>query len=98
VLDSGAEYKEIARNDLGEMSLASPAVAGGAIYHPHGVEAVQDRPVSAPPRPSYDGRVDVHLVDGTYELFRHYYAVPKAHDAQGREIGAVRGVVGSILG
>jgi outer membrane protein assembly factor BamB len=32
VLDTGAEYKEIARNDLGEMSLASPAVAGGAIY------------------------------------------------------------------
>jgi outer membrane protein assembly factor BamB len=32
VLDSGAEYKEVARNDLEEMSLASPAVAGGAIY------------------------------------------------------------------
>ena len=32
VLDSGDEYKEIAKNDLGEMSLASPAVAGGAIY------------------------------------------------------------------
>jgi outer membrane protein assembly factor BamB len=32
VLDSGAEYKEIARNDLGEMTLASPAVAGDAIY------------------------------------------------------------------
>ena len=42
--------------------------------------------------------MDVHLIDGTYELFRHYYAVPKARDAQGREIGAVRGVVGSILG
>lgn len=42
--------------------------------------------------------MDVHLVDGTYELFRHYYAVPKARDAQGREIAAVRGVVGSILG
>jgi 5'-3' exonuclease len=42
--------------------------------------------------------VEVHLVDGTYELFRHYYAVPKARDAQGREIAAVRGVVGSILG
>src|SRR4029453_19627749 len=42
--------------------------------------------------------MDVHLVDGTYELFRHYYAVPKASDAQGREIGAVRAVVGSILG
>ena len=32
VLDSGAEYKEIAKNDLGEMSLASPAVAGDALY------------------------------------------------------------------
>jgi 5'-3' exonuclease len=42
--------------------------------------------------------VDVHLIDGTYELFRHYYAVPKARDAQGREVGALRAVVGSILG
>src|SRR4029079_17518246 len=32
VLDAGAEYREIARNDLGEMSLASPAVAGNALY------------------------------------------------------------------
>jgi outer membrane protein assembly factor BamB len=32
VLDAGAEYKEIARNDLAEMTLASPAVAGDAIY------------------------------------------------------------------
>jgi outer membrane protein assembly factor BamB len=32
VLDSGPDYKEIARNDLAEMALASPAVAGGAIY------------------------------------------------------------------
>ena len=42
--------------------------------------------------------MDVHLVDGTYELFRHYFAVPSAPDAQGREVGAVRGVVRSILG
>jgi 5'-3' exonuclease len=42
--------------------------------------------------------LDIHLIDGTYELFRHYYAVPSARDADGREIGAVRGVVGSILG
>jgi 5'-3' exonuclease len=37
------------------------------------------------------------LVDGTYELFRHYYAVPSSADASGQEIGAVRGVVGSVL-
>jgi 5'-3' exonuclease len=40
----------------------------------------------------------VYLVDGTYELFRHYYALPSARDAEGRETAAVRGVVTSILG
>jgi len=42
--------------------------------------------------------VDVYLIDGTYELFRHYYAVPSARDAEGREVGAVRGVLTSLLG
>src|SRR5438132_1556912 len=42
--------------------------------------------------------MDVHLIDGTYELFRHYYAVPSARDREGREVGAVRGVLGSLLG
>ena len=42
--------------------------------------------------------MEVFLVDGTYELFRHYYAVPSARDKQGREVGAVRGVLGSVLG
>jgi 5'-3' exonuclease len=41
--------------------------------------------------------MDIHLVDGTYELFRHYFAVPSAADADGQEIGAVRGVVGSVI-
>lgn len=40
--------------------------------------------------------MDVHLIDGTYELFRHYYAVPSAKDAAGREVGAVRGVLASL--
>ena len=40
----------------------------------------------------------IYLVDGTYELFRHYYAVPSARDEEGREVGAVRGVLGSLLG
>jgi len=39
----------------------------------------------------------IYLVDGTYELFRHYFAVPKARDAEGREVGAVRGVLASVL-
>lgn len=42
--------------------------------------------------------MDVHLVDGTYELFRHYYALPSARDEDGREVAAVRGVLSSVLG
>jgi 5'-3' exonuclease len=41
--------------------------------------------------------MDVHLIDGTYELFRYFYAVPAAADASGQEVGAVRGVLGSVL-
>jgi len=41
--------------------------------------------------------VNVHLVDGTYELFRHYFVVPPAKDADGLEVGAVRGVLSSVL-
>src|SRR2546427_1184163 len=39
----------------------------------------------------------VHLVDGTYELFRHFYAVPSQPDASGNERGAVFGVVQTFL-
>src|SRR5829696_941280 len=42
--------------------------------------------------------MDVYLIDGTYELFRHFYAVNYALDGEGREVGAVRGVVSSVLG
>jgi 5'-3' exonuclease len=41
--------------------------------------------------------MEVHLVDGTYELFRHFYAWPSMRDAGGREVGAVKGVLASIL-
>jgi len=41
--------------------------------------------------------VKVHLVDGTYELFRHFYALPSHVDREGREVAAARGVVGSVL-
>lgn len=40
----------------------------------------------------------VHLVDGTYELFRAYYAVPKRQNAQGVEVAATRGLCRSLLG
>jgi 5'-3' exonuclease len=42
--------------------------------------------------------LDVYLLDGTYELFRHYYALPSARDQDGREVAAVRGVLASVLG
>jgi 5'-3' exonuclease len=42
--------------------------------------------------------MEVHLVDGTYELFRHHFGVPSHIDASGTEVAAVRGVVGTVLG
>jgi 5'-3' exonuclease len=41
--------------------------------------------------------VIVHLIDGTYELFRHYFGVPSHVTADGHEVGALRGVLGSVL-
>jgi 5'-3' exonuclease len=41
--------------------------------------------------------LDIYLIDGTYELFRHYYALPSARDTEGREVGAARGVLRSVL-
>ncbi|MFZ0198743.1 MAG: 5'-3' exonuclease H3TH domain-containing protein [Candidatus Sulfotelmatobacter sp.] len=41
--------------------------------------------------------MDIYLIDGTYELFRHFYALPSASDTNGQEIAAVRGVVTSVL-
>jgi 5'-3' exonuclease len=37
------------------------------------------------------------LIDGTYELFRHFFAVPSTTDSNGQEIGAVRGVLTSVV-
>jgi 5'-3' exonuclease len=41
--------------------------------------------------------MNVHLVDGTYELFRHFFALPSARDVNGVEVAAVRGVLNSVL-
>jgi 5'-3' exonuclease len=41
---------------------------------------------------------EVHLVDGTYELFRHHFAVPSHLDPDGMEVAAVRGVLGTVMG
>lgn len=40
----------------------------------------------------------IHLIDGTYELFRHYFALPSAKDRDGFEVAAARGVLTSIMG
>ena len=42
--------------------------------------------------------VQLHLVDGTYELFRAYFAVPSESDDNGVEVGATRGLVRSLKG
>jgi 5'-3' exonuclease len=41
--------------------------------------------------------VKVHLVDGTYELFRAFYGAPPAQDAEGRPVGALRALVSTLL-
>ena len=40
----------------------------------------------------------VHAVDGTYELFRHYFALPSHIDSQGREVAATRGALRMLVG
>lgn len=40
--------------------------------------------------------MQVHLIDGTYELFRSHFGAPPAH-VDGRPVGAVRGLVGTLL-
>lgn len=41
--------------------------------------------------------MNIHLVDGTYELFRAYFAVPKTKSPDGRPVGAVRGLMQTLL-
>src|SRR2546428_4397328 len=42
--------------------------------------------------------MDIYLVDGTYELFRHFYALPTHTNDRGEEVAATRGVLNSIAG
>jgi 5'-3' exonuclease len=41
--------------------------------------------------------MQLHLVDATYELFRHFYAVPSRKAPDGREVGATLGLASSML-
>ncbi|MEA2058600.1 MAG: 5'-3' exonuclease H3TH domain-containing protein [Actinomycetota bacterium] len=40
----------------------------------------------------------LYLLDGTYELFRAYFGAPPRQASDGREVGAVAALTGSILG
>ena len=40
--------------------------------------------------------MQVHLVDGTYELFRHYFGMPSSQDTKGQEVGALTGVLQTL--
>lgn len=39
----------------------------------------------------------IHLVDGTYELFRAYYAQPKRYAPNGQEVGAILGLMRTLI-
>ncbi|MGB1369055.1 MAG: 5'-3' exonuclease [Acidimicrobiales bacterium] len=39
----------------------------------------------------------IHLIDGTYELFRHFFGAPSHINSKGQEVGAVRAVATSML-
>jgi 5'-3' exonuclease len=41
--------------------------------------------------------VKVYLLDGTYELFRHYFALPSHVNRAGQEVAGTRGVLNSVL-
>lgn len=45
----------------------------------------------------YGARVQIHLVDGTYELFRAFFGAPEASAPDGLEVGATRGLARSLL-
>jgi 5'-3' exonuclease len=53
-------------------------------------------PGSAPPADA-DRAIVVHLIDGTYELFRHFYGLRRFNKGKDRPFGAVAGVLQSVL-
>jgi 5'-3' exonuclease len=46
---------------------------------------------------AWQSGMNVHLVDGTYELFRAYYGAPGATSPSGREVGGTRALMRSLL-
>lgn len=45
----------------------------------------------------HDGPVKVHLIDGTYELFRQFFGRPGHVNREGQEVGAARAALRGIL-
>ena len=41
--------------------------------------------------------MNIHLIDGTYELFRYFFGAPSHITEEGKEVGAVRAVANSML-
>lgn len=39
----------------------------------------------------------VHLIDGTYELFRHFYGLRRFNKGQDKPLGAVLGVLTTVV-
>ncbi len=46
---------------------------------------------------SQNSSMRIHLIDGTYELFRHFFGAPSHINSKGQEVGAVRAVASSML-
>ena len=46
---------------------------------------------------SQNSSMRIHLIDGTYELFRHFFGAPPHINSKGQEVGAVRAVASSML-
>jgi 5'-3' exonuclease len=51
----------------------------------------------ANPQPRGAAPVIVHLIDGTYELFRHFYGLRRFNKGQDKPFGAVIGVLTTVL-
>src|SRR5690606_28148900 len=64
---------------------------GAAGYRPRPVRATRCTTIGK------GGVMEIHLVDGTYELFRHFFGAPSHLTDDGREVGATRATVGSVL-
>src|SRR6185503_1729382 len=56
------------------------------------------KPGPFPSKAAHPGEaVIVHLIDGTYELFRHFYGLRRFHKGEDRRFGAVIGVLNTVL-